>query len=279
MKLTEVKLTEMKGTNMNNNQLKTMAAEVNKLERRIKRQQRRVEDLKTEMDGLLQEDETVAGKWRILRSHVRRAFIPAFWRKAYWVISVNRVAFVAAAFLALRASAFDTNVVTITNSDGVVVSNAVPVRVTDSKLIYVVADGAGGGSVRLLDLPPKLQRRFGLNVDHALADEAKEEARKAQWAASAPQPTEYLGEQRASQRDRAAMMDGQAEAIRKQIQEDAKLVREGDVLNPEQNDLRHYYQSVKIGQMRRLEAEAEHLRSEAVHPTVIEYRPLQQRAP
>lgn len=68
-----------------------------------------------------------------------------------------------------------TNTITFTNRNGVV-SNAEPIRVEHSKLIYRTA--AGGGMVRLSELPAELQARFGYDPATAAKDEMLEKERK-----------------------------------------------------------------------------------------------------
>jgi hypothetical protein len=75
-----------------------------------------------------------------------------------------------------------TNRITFTNTSGVV-SEAEPIRVEHGKLIYRAP--GGGGSVKLSELPPYLQERFGYDPAQAAADEQQEKERRARQAQQA----------------------------------------------------------------------------------------------
>ncbi len=88
------------------------------------------------------------------------------------------------AVVALFATAWstyaETNTITFTNRNGVV-SNAEPIRVEHSKLLYKLSNGSGG-TIGLSELPVELQKRFGYEPAKAHEDELEEAQRKARQA-------------------------------------------------------------------------------------------------
>ena len=76
-----------------------------------------------------------------------------------------------------------TNLITFTNRSHEVISNATVLRCDGVRLIYRT-EGAGGGSVKLVDLPSALQERFGYDPDKAAKVDQKEQAAKRREAAA-----------------------------------------------------------------------------------------------
>ena len=71
-----------------------------------------------------------------------------------------------------------TNMITFTNRSHEVISNAIVLRCDGVKLVYRT-EGAGGGSVKLAELPRDLQVRFGYDPDRSAAAERKDSERLA----------------------------------------------------------------------------------------------------
>src|ERR1035437_4918154 len=87
-------------------------------------------------------------------------------------------------------SAQTNDFITFTNKSGVVISNAEVVKVKPNELIYAfpasVGGPVGGGTVKLADLPPELQKKFGYDaVAAAKLDEAEKQKRVADIKKSA----------------------------------------------------------------------------------------------
>ena len=72
----------------------------------------------------------------------------------------------------MAATAQTNTCITFTNKSGDVISNAEVVEVHVSKLTYRIP--SGGGMVKLADLPPQLQERFGYDAAKADAADKKE---------------------------------------------------------------------------------------------------------
>ena len=86
-----------------------------------------------------------------------------------------------------------TNLITFTNRNHEIISNAVVLRCDGVKLIYRM-EGASGGSVKLSDLPRELQERFGYDPAKAVIDEQRERAlRRREAIAAANAGTERAG--------------------------------------------------------------------------------------
>jgi hypothetical protein len=86
----------------------------------------------------------------------------------------------------VAVSAQTNDFITFTNKSGVVISNAEVVKVEPNRLIYLFPAGGGGGSVKLADLTPELQNKFGYDaVAAAKLDEAEKEKRLADIKKSA----------------------------------------------------------------------------------------------
>jgi hypothetical protein len=69
---------------------------------------------------------------------------------------------------------------TFTNKDGIVISNAEVVKIYANKLIWRKDFGMeGAGTVKLADLPPDLQQRFGYDPEKAAALDEKEQQDRA----------------------------------------------------------------------------------------------------
>jgi hypothetical protein len=77
------------------------------------------------------------------------------------------------ASLAWAASAQSGPVISFTNAAGEVIASARVVKVFPNKIIYLTASGAG--TIRLDELPPALQKKFGFNPTNAAAADAREE--------------------------------------------------------------------------------------------------------
>ncbi|HEX9048571.1 MAG TPA: ankyrin repeat domain-containing protein [Verrucomicrobiae bacterium] len=82
---------------------------------------------------------------------------------------------------------------TLTNSAGVVVNDAVLVKLTANKFLY--KSSAGGGMLRLDALPPELQARFGYDAATASAQDSAEAAARAERARAEQLQRESLQQQ------------------------------------------------------------------------------------
>jgi hypothetical protein len=78
---------------------------------------------------------------------------------------------------ACLSSIAQTNTITFTNQYGDVVSNAVVIKVSANTLLYRIP--SGGGAVKLANLPPDLQQRFGYDPEKAAALDRKEQQDRA----------------------------------------------------------------------------------------------------
>jgi hypothetical protein len=77
------------------------------------------------------------------------------------------------AIFAISASAQTNAVINFTNTAGVFIENAFVVKILPNKIFYLTASGSG--MVRLGDLPPALQKKFGFNLTNAVAADAQNE--------------------------------------------------------------------------------------------------------
>ena len=105
-------------------------------------------------------------------------------------------------FLVACASAFaQTNfgTITFTNKDGIIISNAEVVRVEVNKLIWRL--GAGGGSIKLTDLPNDVRARFGYDAARASQQDVVEREKRERLA---KQDAAAAAKMRAVQAEQAA---------------------------------------------------------------------------
>lgn len=103
------------------------------------------------------------GRNRIMIHHARESDLGTRTKAVY----VNK--FWAILWVAWASSAFGQTNITFTNKSGEVISNAVVVRWTLSMLYYETA--AGGGGVKLADLPVFLQKRFDYSETNAALEQ------------------------------------------------------------------------------------------------------------
>jgi len=86
---------------------------------------------------------------------------------------MKNLAWLLLASLTWSAAAQTNTVISFTNAAGKLIANAEVVRVFPNKLFYLAA--SGGGTIRLGDLPPALQRKFGYNPTNAATADTKDE--------------------------------------------------------------------------------------------------------
>lgn len=106
------------------------------------------------------------------------------------------------------ASSAQTNLITFTNRNHEVISNAVVIRHDAVSMVYMTG-GASGGSVKLADLPPDLQKRFGYDPLQAASAERKEsELRSARSKAAQAIATEQAAaETKRKRREEVSKME------------------------------------------------------------------------
>ena len=109
------------------------------------------------------------------------------------------------------AALAQTNYITFTNKEGVVITGAEVIRVEANKLTYRLREGAGGGVVKFMDLPESIRARFGYDEVHGVQAEKAERERLARaHAAEARALAERRRVQQLAQRlaETAKVVDG-----------------------------------------------------------------------